>query len=141
LNERFSDPDGTPSYNLFFEVFDRNDFQEYYDEILYLQKIGVKKSKFEENYRVDQPPYFIDFYKTYEMNPYRNSYVNIVTETGYISTDVIHITEKSLMLLQYHLKHSANRHFIFKIKSQALLELLEVLGQRPIQEKERLILC
>jgi hypothetical protein len=101
LNERFSDPDGTPSYNLFFEIFDRNDFQEYYDEILYLQKIGVKKSKFEENYRVDQPPYFIDFYKTYEMNPYRNSYVNIVTETGYVSTDVIHITEKSLMPIYY----------------------------------------
>jgi hypothetical protein len=101
LNERFSDPDGTPSYNLFFEIFDRNDFQEYYDEILYLQKIGVKKSKFEENYRVDQPPYFIDFYKTYEMNPYRNSYVNIVTETGYISTDVIHITEKSLIPIYY----------------------------------------
>jgi hypothetical protein len=101
LNERFSDPDGTPSYNLFFEVFDRDDFKEYYNEILFLQKSGIKKSRFEEDYRVDQPPYFIDFYKTYEMNPYRNSYVNIVTETGYISTDVIHITEKSLMPIYY----------------------------------------
>jgi hypothetical protein len=101
LNERFSDPDGTPSFNLFFEVFDRDDFKEYYNEILFLQKSGVKKSRFEEEYRVDQPPYFIDFYKTYEMNPYRNSYVNIVTETGYISTDVIHITEKSLMPIYY----------------------------------------
>ena len=101
LNERFSDPDGTPSYNLFFEVFDRDDFKEYYNEILFLQKSGIKKSRFEEEYRVDQPPYFIDFYKTYEMNPYRNSYVNIVTETGYISTDVIHITEKSLMPIYY----------------------------------------
>lgn len=101
LNERFSDPDGTPSFNLFFEVFDRDDFKEYYDEILFLQKSGIKKSRFEEEYRVDQPPYFIDFYKTYEMNPYRNSYVNIVTETGYISTDVIHITEKSLMPIYY----------------------------------------
>jgi hypothetical protein len=101
LNERFSDPDGTPSYNLFFEVFDRDDFKEYYNEILFLQKSGIKKSRFEEDYRVDQPPYFIDFYKTYEMNPYRNSYVNIVTETGYVSTDVIHITEKSLMPIYY----------------------------------------
>lgn len=101
LNERFSDPDGTPSFNLFFEVFDRDDFKEYYNEILFLQKSGVKKSRFEEEYRVDQPPYFIDFYKTYEMNPYRNSYVNIVTETGYISTDVIHITEKSLIPIYY----------------------------------------
>lgn len=101
LNERFSDPDGTPSFNLFFEVFDRDDFKEYYNEILFLQKSGIKKSRFEEEYRVDQPPYFIDFYKTYEMNPYRNSYVNIVTETGYISTDVIHITEKSLIPIYY----------------------------------------
>jgi hypothetical protein len=101
LNERFSDPDGTPSYNLFFEVFDRDDFKEYYNEILFLQKSGIKKSRFEEDYRVDQPPYFIDFYKTYEMNPYRNSYVNIVTETGYVSTDVIHITEKSLIPIYY----------------------------------------
>jgi hypothetical protein len=101
LNERFSDPNGTPSFNLFFEVFDRDDFKEYYNEILFLQKSGIKKSRFEEEYRVDQPPYFIDFYKTYEMNPYRNSYVNIVTETGYISTDVIHITEKSLMPIYY----------------------------------------
>lgn len=101
LNERFSDPNGTPSFNLFFEVFDRDDFKEYYNEILFLQKSGIKKSRFEEEYRVDQPPYFIDFYKTYEMNPYRNSYVNIVTETGYISTDVIHITEKSLIPIYY----------------------------------------
>lgn len=101
LSERFSDPDGTPSYNLFFEVFDREDFKEYYNEILFLQKTGIKKSKFEEGYKVDLPPYFIDFYKTYEMNPYRHSYVNIVTETGYISTDVIHITEKSLMPIYY----------------------------------------
>lgn len=48
LSERFSDPDGTPSYNLFFEVFDREDFKEYYNEILFLQKTGIKKSKFEE---------------------------------------------------------------------------------------------
>lgn len=101
LSERFSDPDGTPSFNLFFEVFDRDDFKEYYNEILFLQKSGIKKSRFEKEYRVDQPPYFIDFYKTYEMNPYRNSYVNIVTETGYISTDVIHITEKSLIPIYY----------------------------------------
>jgi len=101
LNERFSEPDGTPSFNLFFEVFDRNDFQEYHDEISFFQKIGVKKSKFEESYKVDEPPYFIDFYKSYEMNPYRNSYVNIVTETGYISTDVVHITEKSLMPIYF----------------------------------------
>ena len=101
FNERFSNLDGTPSFGLFFEVFDREDFKEYYNEILFLQKSGIKKSRFEEEYRVDQPPYFIDFYKTYEMNPYRNSYVNIVTETGYISTDVIHITEKSLMPIYY----------------------------------------
>jgi hypothetical protein len=101
LNERFSEPDGTASFNLFFEVFDRNDFQEYHDEISFFQKIGVKKSKFEESYKVDEPPYFIDFYKSYEMNPYRNSYVNIVTETGYISTDVVHITEKSLMPIYF----------------------------------------
>ncbi len=30
-------------------------------EILYFQKIGVKKSKFEETYKVDEPPYFIVF--------------------------------------------------------------------------------
>jgi hypothetical protein len=101
LNERFSEPDGTASFNLFFEIFDRNDFQEYHDEISFFQKIGVKKSKFEESYKVDEPPYFIDFYKSYEMNPYRNSYVNIVTETGYISTDVVHITEKSLMPIYF----------------------------------------
>ena len=101
FNERFSNLDGTPSFGLFFEVFDREDFKEYYNEILFLQKSGIKKSRFEEEYRVDQPPYFIDFYKTYEMNPYRNSYVNIVTETGYVSTDVIHITEKSLMPIYY----------------------------------------
>lgn len=101
LCERFSEPDGTPSFNLFFEVFNKNDFEEYYDEILFLQRTGVKESKFENDYKVDLPPYFIDFYKTYEMNPYRNSYVNIVTETGYISNDVIHITEKSLIPIYY----------------------------------------
>jgi hypothetical protein len=101
LKERFGDHNGDPSFGTFHEIFDINDFKEYYDEILYFYKLGIKESRFEKSYKVDEPPYFIDFYKTYEMNPYRNSYVNIVTETGYISTDVVHITEKSLIPIYY----------------------------------------
>ncbi len=101
MKERFLDPHGGPSFGLFYGVLEREDFEEYFEEIMYFHEMGIKKSDFEQGYQVDDPPYFIDFYKTYEMNPYRNSYVNIVTETGYISTDVIHITEKSLIPIYY----------------------------------------
>lgn len=101
IKKHFTNHDGSMSYNLVYGVLDRIDFENYKNEVSYFYELDSKNSKYESGYKIDEPPYFIDFYKTYEMNPYKNSYVNIVTETNYISTDVIHITEKSLIPIYY----------------------------------------
>lgn len=101
IKSNYTNDDGSISYNLLYGILDRNEFEEYKNEVEYFHGLDVKKSKFEDGYKIDEPPYFIDFYKSYEMNPYGYSYVNIVTETNYNSTDVIHITEKSLIPLYY----------------------------------------
>jgi hypothetical protein len=101
IKKHFTNHDGSPSFNLVNGVLDRVDFENYKNEVSYFYELECKNSKYETEYKIDEPPYFIDFYKTYEMNPYKNSYVNIVTETNYISTDVVHITEKSLIPIYY----------------------------------------
>ncbi len=110
IKPNYTNSDGTISMNLLdvrtkdtkkYSVFTIDDFNEHLNEIEYFYNLDSKKSKFETGYKIDEPPFFIDFYKTYEMNPYSHSYVNIVTETNYTSNDVIHITEKSLIPCYY----------------------------------------
>ncbi len=101
IKSNFTNEDGSISFNLLYGIFDRDDFNEYKNEVTYFYGLDSKKSKFESGYKIDEPPYFIDFYKSYEMNPYGYSYINIVTETNYNSTDIIHITEKSLIPFYY----------------------------------------
>lgn len=110
IKPNYTNVDGSISTNLLdvrikdskkYSVFTIEDFNEHIKEIEYFYNLDSKKSRFETSYKIDEPPFFIDFYKTYEMNPYSHSYVNIVTETNYVSNDVIHITEKSLIPCYY----------------------------------------
>jgi hypothetical protein len=66
------------------------------DDMMYFINIGQKKSFYEEDknwFREDNIDY-VDWGKTYEHLSYKNSYVNITTETEF-DTDEIHVTEKS----------------------------------------------
>jgi len=101
IKERYINLDGSYSYILFLDVLDKDDIKKYKEHIDYLVNYGIKNSINETDYKIDEPPYFIDFYKSYEMNPYKHSYVNLVTETSYHSEKVIHITEKSLIPFYY----------------------------------------
>ena len=73
------------------------------DEMDFLSNIDVKKSIYEEEYMIDNPSNTdFDFMKTYEINPYKNAYINITTETHYESNYIVHITEKSLLPFNFH---------------------------------------
>jgi hypothetical protein len=64
--------------------------------MIYFINIDQKKSFYEEDknwFREDNIDY-VDWGRTYEYLSYKNSYVNITTETEF-NTDEIHITEKS----------------------------------------------
>jgi hypothetical protein len=68
------------------------------DFLSLLETFEIKKSKYEEDVIIDSEFTFQSIL-TFEINPYRYSYVNIVTESNYFNEkiDAIHISEKSLI--------------------------------------------
>jgi hypothetical protein len=87
-------------YYKFFTPEDLNDLE---SDIEFLSTFDVKKSVYEEEYSIDNPTNTdFDFMKTYEINPYKNAYINITTETHYESNFVVHITEKSLLPFNFN---------------------------------------
>ena len=79
-------------------LFNHDDLNYYKDELKFLETFDTKKSKYEENVTIDSESTFQSIL-TFEINPYRHSYVNIVTESNYFNEeiDTIHISEKSLI--------------------------------------------
>lgn len=79
-------------------IFDHDELNYYKDELKFLETFDVKKSKYEEGVTIDSEFTFQSIL-TFEINPYRHSYVNIVTESNYFNEkiDAIHISEKSLI--------------------------------------------
>ena len=82
-------------------VFEDQQIMELLSEIEYFSNIDVKKSEYEEDYNVDLGQTAFDWDKSFEMNTYSNSYINIVTESKFETKDVVHITEKSLIPFYY----------------------------------------
>lgn len=88
-----------PNYILDFynKVLDESDLINLTEEIKYFGDIDIKKSIYEESVsfgEVGEQFPDIDFKKTYEINGYSKSYINITTETLF-ERDEIHVTEKS----------------------------------------------
>ena len=64
-----------------------------------LLNVQIKKSIYEIDCQVDYPPYTIDTEVSYSNNAYKNSYINIVTETNFDKNDIILTSEKSFIPL------------------------------------------
>lgn len=87
-----------PSLNQFFT---KNEIFKFEKEILALIDIEIKKSPYEKDYQVDYPPHTFDTEASYSNNPYKNSYINIVTETNFDKNDIIILSEKSFIPLYF----------------------------------------
>jgi hypothetical protein len=91
------------------------------DDMMYFINIDQKKSFYEEDknwFREDNIDY-VDWGRTYEYLSYKNSYVNITTETEF-DTNEIHVTEKSFkpfVTFQFPLILASPTH-IYEIKKR-----------------------
>jgi hypothetical protein len=68
----------------------------------FIAKNGIRKSEMESYDIHAQGSDGVDFNIPYRENPYKHSYINIVTESQFETNDLIHITEKSLIPFFYH---------------------------------------
>ena len=71
-------------------------FEKEYKTLLNVQ---IKKSIYEIDCQVDYPPCKIDTEASYSNYAYKNSYINIVTETNFDKNDIILTSEKSFIPL------------------------------------------
>jgi len=71
-------------------------FEKEYKTLLNVQ---IKKSIYEIDCQVDYPPSKIDTEASYSNYAYKNSYINIVTETNFDKNDIILTSEKSFIPL------------------------------------------
>lgn len=68
-------------------------------EIKTILDLQIKKSIYEIDCQVDYPPNKIDTEASYSNNAYKNSYINIVTETNFEKNDIVLTSEKSFIPL------------------------------------------
>jgi hypothetical protein len=85
-------------YSPYFTKKELDDIKEEHD---FFHSVRIKKSKYEEDFEFDMEGYF-DSTKTFEMNAYSYSYVNIITETLFEESDILHITDKSFIPFYFH---------------------------------------
>jgi hypothetical protein len=83
-------------------VFNEKDKINLADEIEYVSKIGIKKDEYELNYEIDSGEIELDFDKSYEINSYKNAFINIITESKFDSQNITHITEKSFVPFYFY---------------------------------------
>jgi hypothetical protein len=79
----------------FKNVFKNKRFGEFKDELNYFSNVDVKKSIFEEDFIFDKVN--VSYDDVFTKNIYKDSYVNIITETHFELPDVVHISEKSFI--------------------------------------------
>jgi hypothetical protein len=95
---------GDISKNFFGPYFNLNEFNKYKEEIDYFENISIKRSDYEENkgwFDEGDPKPDFNWKDIYEMKSYKESYVNIVTESNF-ALDPVHITEKSIKPFYFH---------------------------------------
>ena len=101
LKNMFNDDD------IFVEWFFSNVFSDEIttslkNEIKYFADLGNRKSKYEHDYDFDGGGHRYDHNDSYKVKTYSNSYINITTETNFISPFIIHITEKTFTPFNFY---------------------------------------
>lgn len=86
--------------DILLNVFDNDLVQETKNSLNYFNNIEIKKSEFED-YEIDTPGGGQDWNIMFEKNPYKHSYINIVNESQFEKSNLIHITEKTLIPFYY----------------------------------------
>lgn len=78
----------------------------------------TKKSVYETDLTIDIPPFQFEWNVAYKNNTYKNSYINIVTESDYEQKNLVLISEKTLIPLYFNQIPIivSNPHHIKKLK-------------------------
>lgn len=83
-------------YQFFKNIYEHDEISNLLVDVQYFNKLGVKKSKYEELHLDNDLENDFIYKKTFE-----NSFINIVTET-YFESNMIHITEKSFKPFNFY---------------------------------------
>jgi hypothetical protein len=86
----------------FKDVFNEEIQESLKNEVDYFSNFEIKKSKYEHEYNFDEGGHRYDHNDSYKVKTYSNSYINITTETNYVSPYIIHITEKTFTPFNFY---------------------------------------
>ena len=86
----------------FSNVFNEETNESLKNEVDYFSNFQIKKSKYEHDYDFDKGGHKYDHNDSYKVKTYSNSYINITTETNFVSPYIIHITEKTFTPFNFY---------------------------------------
>lgn len=85
--------------SFYTDIYTEKELTKLKTEMDYLDSLESKTSVYEEGFKFDQP--MGDYLTTFEINAYKNAYVNLTTESRFAYYG-IHISEKSLIPFYFH---------------------------------------
>jgi hypothetical protein len=89
--------------NWFFkDVFNEEIQKSLKNEVDYFSNFEIKKSKYEHDFNFDEGEHRYDHDDSYKIKTYSNSYINITTETNFVSPYIVHITEKTFTPFNFY---------------------------------------
>lgn len=86
----------------FGDVFSEETNESLKNEVNYFSNFEIKKSKYESDYNFDEGGHRYDHDDSYKVKTYSNSYINITTETNFVSPYIVHITEKTFTPFNFY---------------------------------------
>ena len=95
-------PNGLMVDWFFGDVFNEETNESLKNEVDYFSNFEIKKSKYEHDFNFDEGGHRYDHNDSYKVKTYSNSYINITTETNFVSPYIIHITEKTFTPFNFY---------------------------------------
>jgi hypothetical protein len=86
----------------FSDVFNEETNESLKNEVDYFSNFEIKKSKYEHDFNFDEGEHRYDHDDSYKVKTYSNSYINITTETNFVSPYIVHITEKTFTPFNFY---------------------------------------
>lgn len=94
-NSNFHKRDKTQLKDFFLSLFTEQEYESLKNEIDYITNLQMKKSDFESSKNWFDSTDFFDWREIYELESYKQTYINITTESEFFDESVF-ITEKSI---------------------------------------------
>ena len=122
FKRRYFNEDGSIDTNMYGRIFTDEEITSMYDEIKYFAQFDFKKSKYEDECSFGEVGNFgpkLDFEKAFNINSFSKSYINITSESEFLSNS-IHISEKSYVPFYFYQMpiFLSTRHHIKKLKER-----------------------